>query len=254
MLLLPATESHARKIEYHLPDVGYRIKVEENFECKASPAPAADQLNAKGFRLLKQKQYELASNKFKEALKIDICHVLARYNLACALALLTRGHSNCSLDLEPYHAISELEIVLQLDPSRRKRILEDPDLRSIQNTVWYQKLLGRSMSRDGDLEKILIGVDTWHGLSPGILLVHDRISFLESGKLKFTWIDPDASGADSRDKEDLGTYSVKGGKVVIKFPKPFRGRDTYTGAFLKEEMLEIPGLGRFKDAVYSCSD
>jgi len=105
----------------------------------APHAEAAEsrRLNTLGVRALGANELDAARAHFEQALAFDPGYILARYNLACALA---------RLDL-PRHAWHQLELVLTRPPlavraERRARALVDPDLTSLRHLPEFRALVG----------------------------------------------------------------------------------------------------------------
>jgi MYXO-CTERM domain-containing protein len=93
--------------------------------------------NAVGLRALKGGDLAAARGHFEQALAFDPRYVLARYNLACALARLGL----------PHHAWRQLDVVLSRPPptvraERRARALGDGDLTALRDLPEFRARVG----------------------------------------------------------------------------------------------------------------
>ncbi len=114
------------------------VRAVDDFGSPPHPEAAESRrLNTLGVRALSANELAAARAHFEQALAFDPGHVLARYNLACALARLGL----------PRHAWHQLEPVLTRPPpavrtERRARALVDPDLTSLRHLPEFRALVG----------------------------------------------------------------------------------------------------------------
>lgn len=108
------------------PGIALAVRIMNDSTLAQLPRQAARIINGQGLRYHRQQQYLAAAEQFATALLVNPAHVVARYNLACALALL--GH------LEPAFAI--LETIAESDcarcAERMERALVDDDLAALR--------------------------------------------------------------------------------------------------------------------------
>jgi hypothetical protein len=112
----------------------------------------ARSLNEKGMRLHKQKKYKEASKVWTEALKADPGYIVARYNLACATALL--GEKDKTLRL--LRQLREDGCILCL-----KQLLyasKDPDFIGLYHVPDFEELIDGINVTEPDYRKATIDV------------------------------------------------------------------------------------------------
>ena len=215
----------------------------------AAHAQSARRLNTQGYRLYKQKKYVKAVGKFEKAVEVNPSYALAHYNLACTLGVLHQEGLACDHDAYRSRIMKHLEEAVRLDPTRKKKMVKDPDLEPVRDMLGYQLLLGLSLKRTADVKNILKTI-TWYGPAPGAYGPMSGINF-EKGKVS-VWV--------MEFEEDMpkhvttkGTYRVEGNRVFIRLEKPLEGKREFEGV-LTPKGLKIPGLpGRFTDDNDECS-
>ncbi len=177
-------------------------------------APTASELNTDGYRLYKQEKYVEAVQKFEGAIAADATHVLAHYNLACTLAILrTKPGGVCEHDAYAEVIVGHLQEAVRLDPARRKRAAEDPDLVSVHDTYGFQRLIGRDPTVPADLRKILTEV-TWWGPSPGVWGPTSGADFRADGSAELWFMDRIPESPDRTVRR--GRWSLDGSTVVLQ--------------------------------------
>ncbi|WP_375765338.1 tetratricopeptide repeat protein [Archangium gephyra] len=209
-----------------------------------SSAQSARALNTEGFRLYQAGKYPEALEKFEASAQADPKFALAHYNVAATLGVLRKQGQICPYSAHRQTILERLNTAVRLDPRRLARAKQDADLDPIRDTVGWQKLLGRSPSRQGDVPEILRRV-TWFSPGEGVYGSTRRLSFPD-GKRVVLWRriieDP------TRTEEQTGTYTLKGRTLTLTFPgrKPIPGRMTERG------VLEFEELGTFLDSPSEC--
>ncbi|WNG58419.1 tetratricopeptide repeat protein [Archangium gephyra] len=209
-----------------------------------SATPSARALNTEGFRLYQGGKYPEALEKFEAAAQADPKLALAHYNVAATLGVLRKQGQICPYSAHRQTILERLNTSIQLDPRRLARAKEDADLDPIRDTLGWQKLLGRSPSRQADVPELLRRV-TWYSPGEGVYGSTRKLTFSE-GKRVVLWRriieDP------TRTEEKTGTYTVKGRTITLTFPdrKPLKGQMSTRG------VLEFEELGAFQDSPSEC--
>ncbi len=110
-------------------------------DCTAARHHLADALNAGGFQHYKKKDYESAIKWWRAALVVHPGHALARFNLACGLALSGKSE-------QAIWNISELARAAEDGDAAAANLLEkaksDDDLKSIRDEAAFKKALASS--------------------------------------------------------------------------------------------------------------
>lgn len=209
-----------------------------------SSAQSARALNTEGFRLYQAGKYPEALEKFEAAAQADPKLALAHYNVAATLGVLRKQGEICPYSAHRQTILERLNTSIRLDPRRLARAKEDADLDPIRDTLGWQKLLGRSPSRQADVPELLRRI-TWFSPGEGVYGSTRKLTFPD-GKRVVLWRriieDP------TRTEEQAGTYKIKGRNITLSFPgqKPLTGRMTPRG------VLEFEELGTFLDSPSEC--
>lgn len=209
-----------------------------------SSAQPARTLNTEGFRLYQAGKYPEALEKFEAAAQADPKLALAHYNVAATLGVLRKKGQICQHSAHRQTILERLNTSIQLDPRRLARAKEDADLDPIRDTLGWQKLLGRSPSRQGDVPELLRRV-TWFSPGEGVYGSTRKLTFPD-GKRVVLWRriveDP------TRTEEQTGTYTLKGRAITLTFP----GRKPLKGQLSARGVLEFEELGAFQDSPSEC--
>ncbi|HZI06555.1 MAG TPA: hypothetical protein VEZ71_21170 [Archangium sp.] len=209
-----------------------------------SYAQSARALNTEGFRLYEAGKYPEALEKFEASARADPKFALAHYNVAATLGVLRKQGQICPYSAHRQTILERLNTAVRLDPRRLARARQDADLDPIRDTLGWQKLLGRSPDRQGDVPELLRRV-TWFSPGEGVYGSTRKLTFPD-GKRVVLWRriieDP------TRTQEQTGTYTIKGRTITLTFPgkKPLPGRMTARG------VLEFEELGAFQDSPSEC--
>ena len=209
-----------------------------------SSAQSARALNTEGFRLYQAGKYPEALEKFEASAQADPRFALAHYNVAATLGVLRKQGQICPYSAHRATILERLNTAVRLDPRRLARAKQDADLDPIRDTVGWQRLLGRSPSRQADVPEILRRV-TWFSPGEGVYGSTRRLTFPE-GKRVVLW--RRLIENPTRTEEQTGTYTLKGRSLTLTFPgrKPIPGRMTDRG------VLEFEVLGTFLDSPSEC--
>lgn len=211
-----------------------------------SLAQSARELNAEGFRLYKAGQYPEALEKFQAATREDPGYALAWYNSAATLGVLRKQGQVCPFDAYRETIVQQLTRAVELDPRRLARAREDADFEPIRDTIGWQRLLGRSPRRAADVPVLLREV-SWYGPGVGVYGTLQRLRFEDEGRVTLWRKTLDDAGTP-KEETLVGTYTVKGREVELRFPgkEPLKGRLTPGGA------LRVEGLEVFTDSPAEC--
>lgn len=209
-----------------------------------SSAQSARALNTEGFRLYQAGKYPEALEKFEAAAQADPKLALAHYNVAATLGVLRKQGQICQHSAFRETILERLNTAIRLDPRRLARAKEDADLDPIRDTLGWQRLLGRSPTRQADVPELLRRI-TWFSPGEGVYGSTRKLSFPDAKRVVL-WRriieDP------TRTEEQTGTYTLKGRTLTLSFPgkKPIPGRMTARG------VLEFEELGTFLDSPSEC--
>jgi tetratricopeptide (TPR) repeat protein len=209
-----------------------------------SSAQSARALNTEGFRLYQAGKYPEALEKFEASAQADPKFALAHYNVAATLGVLRKQGQICPYSAHRQTILERLNTAVRLDPRRLARARQDADLDPIRDTLGWQKLLGRSPERQGDVPELLRRV-TWFSPGEGVYGSTRKLTFPD-GKRVVLW--RRIIEAPTRPQEQTGTYTIKGRTITLTFPgkKPLPGRMTARG------VLEFEELGAFQDSPSEC--
>lgn len=111
-------------------------------DCRSAKRELADALNSGGFIHYKKKAYKEANRWWRAALVVRPSHVLARYNVACGLALDGDGKSAIAEMNELARATREGEAAAANFLEKAK---SDDDLKSIRDEAGFKKALEASV-------------------------------------------------------------------------------------------------------------
>jgi hypothetical protein len=213
-------------------------------------------LVAKGLRLFDQKKYAPAAESFRQAVRADKKHAVARFHYARAMAALRDAGKVCEHNAYRHDIMHQVIMALQLDPSLRARIRQEPVLKVVRDKVSWQLVVeGRSLGKPEDVDAILRAA-TWHGQMHGIC-GGSSLKFNAKGVVEL-WqtelVDSEAGGCRAK-LQATGTYAAKGATVTVKFPNAIAGRKTFTGTLSRTGSLGLPDElnGPYSDDPDECS-
>lgn len=222
-------------------------------------AQSAGDLNTKGYRLYKQKNYEAAIGAFQDAIKADPNHALAHYNLASTLSLMRKWGKICDVDAYRDVIREHLERAVALDPTRAQRMKADPDLEVIHDTVFYLRLTGTSPVDPKNTATILQNV-SWYGKTgDGMFssLPLAQIKFRKDLSLAMKIVEFGGTPYGPITRPFRGTYTINNRDIQIKLdtplPKNLGGQKELKGVLTSDGTLKIEGPDTFTDDHEECS-
>lgn len=200
----------------------------------ASPAV---KLNTEGFRLYQAKNYPAALEKFSQAVRADESHALSQYNLAATLGLLRGQGKTCEFDAYPSTILDHLEAAVRLDERRRARMKVDRDFDSVRDTVRYQLLAGRSLTRERDVVPLVSAV-SWTLPATGAFGNPLALHFSSKGTftLRLMQLTDDGPKFD----EVKGRWTAKGFQLTLDFDQPVEGQKQAQGQLTPGGHLVFP--------------
>ena len=177
---------------------------------------------------IKKKQFINAGRYFYCAIKIDKGYALAHYNYACILALLSaqnKSNDECD-DSFNFPATQHLAKSIQLDKSRRKRMLKDSDLNAIKSRAEFIIL---TFTKNTPVRTMLIKIKNFYGPAPGVYPSMIKMKFFHNNKVTVQFREFDKNQLCCKTNCEDGTYSLKGNSIInIKFKdrkiKSMRGK------------------------------
>jgi hypothetical protein len=202
----------------HLPVSSDSSKVE------AALAPhraelSADQLNAFGMRCHKKGRFLESAHFFGMAVSEDSKHVLAHYNLACALARLReQGAIPCG---DPSTMVEDIAVHLRtsvtLDKQRAIRARTDRDLDGMRALLGFRLIYMDAPKSPADLAALFDGVTLW-GPTPGIYTMSEA-SFKRTHASGLTgtvkgWT-LEVGDVDWDQVPRQGTWRAEPGKIIV---------------------------------------
>ena len=216
---------------------------------------SASALNAKGYHAYKAGEFSRALELFKQSVKSDPTYGQAHYNLASTLGVLRKKEGPCG-EHEVYleDIISSLHETLKYLPSKREKMLIDPDLTPVHDTFAWQKIRGLSPTTTEDVKQILVAV-SWFGPAPGAFGPIAGFDFLDNGTFSYWYLD--LANDEVARKQVTGTYEVSGNIVNITFDMmqeksgTFQGIVTEKGSLILED--EGGPVGPYSDDRSDCS-
>lgn len=232
----------------------------------ASPA----ETNAAGMKLYQAKKYPEAIAEFRKAIdtyekgedppsmreRILLARTiaLARFNLACTLALLRKAGKVCEFDAYRSAITMEVDQSIGLDPNRLEKAVTDPDLTGIRDTLAFQSWLGLSPARERDLPKLLAAVKWWNR-GVGVYGSTIDLSFASSGAVTVTMMVFDAEGVPQPKRKSIaGKWTLTGRTLRLTFPPglPELKTSTLEGTFDAGGDLQFKEWGPFGDQPSEC--
>ncbi len=202
---------------------------------------AATVLNSNGYRAYKGGEFGKALDLFKRAVQADPTYGQAHYNLACTLGVLRQKEGACG-EHEVYleDIIHSLHQTLHYLPSKRDKMLSDPDLNPVHATFAWQMIKGVSPNTSEGVSQILAAV-SWFGPAPGAFGPVSGFDFLEDGTFSYWFLD--VTGDEVVKKQVTGTYEVSGNSVTITFDIMQEKSGTFRGELTEKGSLIFQGEG-----------
>lgn len=232
-------------------------------------SPTAD-ANAAGMKLYQAKKYPEAVDQFRKAIKlgdeekaadtkkeqVQLLRVraLARFNLACTLALLRKAGRVCEFDAYRSTIAGHVEESIALDPNRLEKALADPDLAGLRDTIVFQSWAGLSPKREADLPKLLVAVKWW-SRGVGVYGSMSQLTFSPNGSVTESSMVLDAEGAPQpRRKSSVGKWTLSGRTLRLVFPDALPGpkKTTVEGTFDDVGELQFKDWTTFSDQPSEC--
>jgi tetratricopeptide (TPR) repeat protein len=208
-------------------------------------------LNTRGYQAYQAGDYAKALALFRQAVKEDPTYGQAHYNLACTLGVLRQTEGPCVHDAYLNQINDSLLATLRYLPSKRGKMLKDPDLIPVHSTFAWQKIRGLSTETTADVRQILVAV-AWFGPAPGAHGPIGGFDFHEDGRFTHWYLD--FSGEISRQSKS-GRYEVDANRVTFLFEgapdQNFEGTLTRDGLLLLEG--EHAPQGPYSDDPSDCS-
>lgn len=223
----------------------------------AARAQSGVELNTQGYHAYKAKNFDKALDLFKQAVNVNPENALAHYNLACVLALARAAGRVCDTNAYRSTIREHLLEAVKLASGRRKRLQEDPDLKAVHDTVWFQELLGLSAKDAKNIPKLLTKVSWYGSTGDGIFssVVLRQLAFTEDGVVTLRTAGfTESEGPGITRGVVRGTYKVDGRKVRIEFEQEKKGvSSVYDGTLDQDGVLSFPDFDRFTDDHAECS-
>lgn len=232
-------------------------------------SPTAD-ANAAGMKLYQAKKYPEAVEQFRKAIKLGEeekaadskkeqvqltrMRALARFNLACTLALLRKAGKVCEFDAYRSTITEHVEQSIALDPNRLEKALTDADLAGIRDTVVFQSWAGLSPKREADLAKLLTGVKWW-SRGVGVYGSTTDLVFSSKGSVTATSLVFDAEGMPQPKRAStVGKWTLSGRSLRLVFPDALPGpkKATLEGTFDDSGELQFKDWTVFTDQPSEC--
>jgi hypothetical protein len=166
----------------------------------------AQELNALGMERYWARDFAAAMDLFALAVARDPSHALAHYNLACA-AMRLRREQDCRVFLGT--VLHHLARSVELDPARRERMRQDPDLTGLHGLVAWRRIDGKDLTDPTALPEALRGV-TFYGPKPGVYRGSELELNADGTVTRWGY-----AGEDMRWTSTSGSWSVIDGVVRV---------------------------------------
>lgn len=206
---------------------------------KKHNTPKAKKLNKLGLRAYKAKDYEKAVELFQQAIKADPTHAWAHFNLACTFGVGDECMFDCNNEDT---AIEHLKLAIKYKPAIHKKLLKDTDLNRFHTKVAFQLLVGLSLKKTKDVQKI-IRKTVWWSPTMDVTDTPNELRFKADGTLVIKGAEF-GEGVEKVPFVLKGTYTVRGNKIMVKM----KGEDKpYIWIITPDGKLKEPGK---KDILY----
>ncbi|MGQ0506734.1 MAG: hypothetical protein ACT4TC_15585 [Myxococcaceae bacterium] len=210
-----------------------------------TPRERAMDLNTQGFRLYKAKKFPEALELFRQATQADEAHAMSHYNYAATLSVLRQQKRVCEFMAIRPAIVTELTRAVELDATRKRRMVSDADFTAVRDTVGYQKLAGVDPSRPAGFKTLLERV-TWWSSGQGAYGSLLQLDLQRNGKLLLKRRVVTDDGV--REEKETGTWRTDGTTVFVK-----TAAGEVKGTLSPEGALELPEpMGRLFDFPSEC--
>ncbi len=239
MIRMKDSVSSMRRVLY----LSFALVIGSGFVLSSASAKAPQQQSAikhtnKGLRLYRQKKYAEAAKEFQQAVDINPQSASAHWNLARAMGMLLQGKKACENGVNQSVIIQHLFKACRLKPRLKRKLLRQRSLRSVSNTLAWQRLMGLSPSNTKNVKKILRNV-SWYGPASAEGDPIAGIDFRPRGRLLF-WLKDKTTELGRKTIE--GTWRVQQKRVFVDLKKPYKDKKHFEGEMKQTGELWLPGL------------
>ena len=188
---------------------------------QARDTAGAKKFNKLGMKQYKAKKYSRAVTLFSQAIKADSKYAWAHYNLACTYGVIIKLGRECEFEISPALAIGHLKKAVRYKSDIKKNLARDSDLKPLHRKVAFHLLLGRSLKKNRDVERILQQA-TWYSPAQDATAEPTKLRFKKDGRLTIKgeeWWKPGGKKFTHtgryKVKSNRISYTIKGGKPGV---------------------------------------
>ncbi len=185
---------------------------------------SAKALNAKGFELYKQGNYEKALDLFRESCEADDSYPYAHYNFACTASMLL-SKDVCGYMEYLDDIFSHLEKTVQLKPEYKQKMRKDADLKFLRQYYRFYVIAGYDVNVEKDLFEIVTSI-SWYGPKPGVYPPSPCFQFNKDHSVRIGLVN--AEGAYTY---YTGHFTLQDKTIQIQLDKKIDAVDAITATF-----------------------
>ncbi len=185
--------------------------------------------NTLGYREYKKRNLVRAAECFRRATMQRPNDPLPWYNRACTLSIMgfdndtdyIFGNQGRTIEI-----LKNLRKAIDLDPARKKRALEDPDLKAVHNTLFFRILNGSfDPNSDKEIRDLLLKKEFGSDNNCGNGLSGDYLRFEESGRVSagcgnnFARYSSEEESSQNDHLQLAKGFSIEKGIIKLESPK-----------------------------------
>ena len=226
------TESNAETDE----STGGNSEISEEDREKANAK--AKELNADGFTLYQNGDYENALNLFRESMNADDEYFYGHFNYACTLGVLMKQEYEYWYDSKQ-EIIETLKKCLAIDPSSKAKIMSDTDLDPVKKELKYlTEIAGYDLSTSDGVRNVLKKAN-WYVHGSGVISVLGQVTF-DGNNVVFSYMNLEKfnEGTIGDPIIAIGKYSLDGNVITFKMNEQTLKRRTLSDVYNNYDVID----------------